>query len=169
MGDGNFWPPQNPHPLTDHHKKIGTGDYVSGPYGCAKFGANPLMGGFWANGWNITNFFYLYLFSWTHLQVSPADVFSRLMAQTTRTRARMCLLGVSLTLLPILAVKIPRKPQFLGVNRRFQAKRAKYWKFHFIVTTASISTKFCKTIETIKRSSWVVSTNLGRPPFWKKR
>ena len=25
-------------------------DYVGGPYGCAKFGANPSMGGFWANG-----------------------------------------------------------------------------------------------------------------------
>ena len=28
----------------------GTDDYVGGPYGCAEFGANPLMGGFWANG-----------------------------------------------------------------------------------------------------------------------
>jgi len=36
-----------PCPIT---KKIGTGDYVVGPYGCAKFGANPSMGGFWANG-----------------------------------------------------------------------------------------------------------------------
>jgi len=43
-----------PWPIT---KKFGTGDYVGGPYGCDKFGANPLMGGFWANGWNITNFF----------------------------------------------------------------------------------------------------------------
>ena len=31
-------------------KKFGTGDYVGGPYGCVKFGANPSMGGFWANG-----------------------------------------------------------------------------------------------------------------------
>ena len=50
----------------------------------------------------------------------------------------------------------PENPNFGGVNRRFQAKRAKYWKFHVIETTASISTKFCKTIETIKWSSWVV-------------
>ena len=49
--------------------------------------------------------------------------------------------------------EIPQKPQFWG---RFQAKRAKYWKFHVIETNASISTKFCKTIETIKYSSWVV-------------
>jgi len=26
-----------------------TGDYAIGPYGCAKFGANPPVGGFWAN------------------------------------------------------------------------------------------------------------------------
>ena len=43
----------------------------------------------------------------------------------------MCLLGVSLILLPILGVKYP-KPQFWGVNRRLQTKRAKYWKFHVI-------------------------------------
>ena len=43
-------------------------------------------------------FIYLFIpFSWTHLQVWPDDGFSRLMAQTTRTRARrVCLLGVSL-------------------------------------------------------------------------
>ena len=40
--------------------------------------------------------------------------------------------------------EIPQKPQFWGVNGRFQAKRAKYWKFHVIETTASISTKFCE-------------------------
>jgi len=34
--------------------------------------------------------------------------------------------GVSLTLLPILVVKYPENPNFWGVNRRFQAKRAKY-------------------------------------------
>jgi len=36
-----------PGPIT---KKFGTGDYVGGPYGCDKFGANPSTGGFWANG-----------------------------------------------------------------------------------------------------------------------
>ena len=43
-----FDPPQNKHPSTIT-KKFGTGDYVGGPYGCAKFGANPSMRGFWAN------------------------------------------------------------------------------------------------------------------------
>ena len=71
--------------------------------------------------------------------------------------------------------EIPPKPKFLGreYSRRFQAKRAKYWKFHVIETNASISTKFCATIETKKNSSWVVPIGAqqiqdgGRPPFKK--
>jgi len=75
-----------------------------------------LAGGFWANRWNITKLF-IYLFtytflSWTRLQVRPAYGFSRLMAQTMRTRTRMCLLGVSLMLLPNLGVKYPQNPNF---------------------------------------------------------
>ena len=67
--------------------------------------------------------FYVYLFSGTHLQVRPVDGFSCLMAQTTRPRARMCLLGVLLILLPILGVKYPKTP-FWGreLNRRFPTK-----------------------------------------------
>ena len=60
MGDGNFRPPQNKHPLTDP-KKIGTGDYVGGPYGCAKFGANPSMGGLLGK-WVKYNEIFIYLF-----------------------------------------------------------------------------------------------------------
>ena len=52
-------------------------------------------------------------------------------------------------------MKSPENPNFVGVNRRFQAKLAKYWTFHVIETTALISTKFCTTIETIKWSSLV--------------
>jgi len=48
-GRWQFSTPQNTHPLTDH-QKIGTGDYVGGPYGCTKFVAHPSMGGFGANG-----------------------------------------------------------------------------------------------------------------------
>ena len=86
----------------------------------------------------------------------------------------MCLLGVSLTLFLIYGVKCPENPNFGGVNRRFQAKlEKKYWKFHVIDTPASISTKFCTTMETIKWSSWVVPIGTqqiqdgGRPPFKK--
>ena len=80
--------------------------------------------------------------------------------------------GVSFILLPISGVKYTKNPNCGGVNRRFQAKRAKYWKFHDIETTASILAKFGVTIETIKWSSWVVPVGAqqiqdgGRPPFW---
>jgi len=45
----NFHPHRinTPQPIT---KKFATGDYIGGCYGCAKFGANPSMAGFWANG-----------------------------------------------------------------------------------------------------------------------
>ena len=128
-GRGQFSTPHRIHTPWPITKKFVASGYVGDPYGCAKFGANPPTGGFWANGWNITKiylFIYLYLFSWTHLQVRRDDGFSRLMAQTTRTRARMCLLGVSLTLLPILGVKSSENPNFWGkLLHRFQPNFAK--------------------------------------------
>ena len=59
------------------------------------------------------------------------------------------------------------KPQFRGLNRRFQAKLAKSKNVHIrpIKTTSSIPTKL----------SWVVPTHAlqnqggGRPPSWKNR
>ena len=53
------------------------------------------------------------------------------MAQTTRTRARVCLFGVWLILLPILGVKSLQNPNFWGVNKRFQAERAKILKVSY--------------------------------------
>jgi len=100
-------------------------------------------------------FIYLYLFSGTNLQVRPVDGFSRSMAQTTRTRARVCLLGFRWYCSPFWEWN-PPKPQFLGVGKRFQAKREKYWNFHIIEITLSISIKFCEMIETTKYSSRVV-------------
>ena len=173
-GRWQFSIPTDSTPLDRSPKKIVASYYVGDPYGCAKFGANPFTGGFWANGWNITKFLFIYWFiPFFHELTYRSDATTDLHAQTTRTRARMCLLGVSLTLLPILVVKYP-KNNFGGVNRRFQAKRAKYWKFYVIETNTSISTKSCTAIDTIKNSSWVVPIGAqqiqdgGRPPFWKK-
>ena len=170
-----FDPPQNPHPLTNH-QKIWYRWLRRRPLRLWQVWCKSVDGGLLGKWVKYKKIFFIYLFiplfSSTHLQVRRDDGFSRLMAQTTRTRARMCLLGVSLTLLLILGVKSPENPNFWGVNRRFQAKRAKYWNFHVMETTASISTKFCTTIETIKWSSWVVPIGAlqiqdgGRPPFW---
>ena len=68
---------------------------VGGPYGCAKFGANLLLGVL--GKWVKYNDFYLFLFFiYTFSLNSPTGQtrFSRLMAQTTRTRVRVCLLEV---------------------------------------------------------------------------
>ena len=49
-GKGQFSTPHRidiPQPIT---KIFVTGDYVGDPYGCAKLGAYPSMGGFWAHG-----------------------------------------------------------------------------------------------------------------------
>ena len=169
-----FDPPQNKHPLTDHQKNWYRWLHRR-PLRLRQIWCKSVYGGLLGKWVKYNEKFFYTFFSWTHLQVRRDDGFSRLMTQTTRTRARMCLLGVSLTLLPILGVKYPKTPNFGGVNGRFQAKRAKYWKFHIIETTASILTKFCTTIETIKWSSWVVPIGAqeikdgGRPPFWKNR
>jgi len=114
------------------------------------------MGRFWANGWKITKKIIYTFFSWTHLEVISVDGFSLLVAQTTGTPATVCLLEDSLILLPILGMKFPKNPNFGGVNRFFQANLVKYWESHIIEATASISTKFCITIETTKWSSRVV-------------
>ena len=97
-----------------------------------------------------------------------------MMAQTTWTRARMCLFGNFSHCSPFKGQK-PQKLPILGVNRRFQAKLVKSKNVHIIKTTASIPTKFCTVIKTTKCPSWVVPTHSlqiqdgGRPPSWKNR
>jgi len=45
---------------------------------------------------------------------------------------------------------------FWGMNKHFQAKRAKYSNVHTMETTAWIPTKFCTPVKTSKYVSWVV-------------
>jgi len=177
-GIGQISTPHRIHTLWPITKQFVANDYVGDSYGCATFGANPSTGSFWANGWKYkkNNFIYLFIytfFSGTNLQVRPVDGFSRSMAQTTRTRARVCLLGFRWYCSPFWEWN-PPKPQFLGVGKRFQAKREKYWNFHIIEITLSISIKFCEMIETTKYSSRIVRIRTPqqiqdgrRPPFWK--
>ena len=76
---------------------------------------------------------------------------------------------------PHLGGQKPQKPQCWGVNRRFQTKLAKSKNVHIIKTTASILTKFCTVIKTIKCPWWVVPTHAlkiqdgGQPLSWKNR
>ena len=63
-------------------QKFGTGDYVSGPYGCAKFGANMPTGalGKWVKYITIFIYWFILFYLRTNLQVRPVDGFSRLVA-----------------------------------------------------------------------------------------
>jgi len=62
--------------------------------------------------------------------------------------------GVVVDIAPHFGGEISPKPHFGGVNRRFQAKRTKYWKFHVIETTATILTKSGTTIAYRPSSSY---------------
>ena len=45
---------------------------------------------------------------------------------------------------------------FVGMNRHFQAKHAKYSNIHIMETTAWITIKFCVAVKTTKYVLWVV-------------
>ena len=96
-----FDPPQNRHPSTDH-QKICHRWLCRRPLRLCQIRCISVHGGrlgTWVK-YN-QNYFYLCPFSGTHLQVRHVDGFSRMMAQATRTRARMCLFWEFFTLLPI--------------------------------------------------------------------
>jgi len=65
--------------------------------------------------------------------------------------AKMCLLGVALILLPIVA-KLPTKPYFGGMNRYFPGKHTKYSNFRISKSTQWIRTKFSQIIKSSKYS-----------------
>jgi len=146
VGDGNFQPPQNPHPLNDHQKVCYRWLSAAGsPYSSAKFSVNPSIGGFWANVWNMTKFFICLLttFLWelTYRSDLSKDFHSWWLKQ--HGLAHGCAFwGFCWYCSPFWG-KIPQKNNFWGVNGHFQAKLAKSWKFCIIEATASISTKFC--------------------------
>jgi len=60
--------------------------------------------------------------------------------------------GIRIQKLSIFPHFYPQNRPNMGVNRRFQAKRAKYSNFCIIETTNVIAAKFCTVITTIKFS-----------------
>jgi len=104
------------------------------------------------------NYIHIYytLLSGTRRQVRRVNGVSCMIAQTTRTCARMCLLGL-VDMTPHLGGQIPlQNPNFAGVNRHFQAKLAKSKNMHIIKTLTPIPTKFYKAIKTTECPPWVV-------------
>jgi len=169
MRDGNFRPPpQNAHPLTDH-RKIWYRWLCRRPLRlcqirCKSVDAHDL--GKWVK---YNDFLYIPFFINSPTGKTRWLIFTLGGSNDADSRKDVTF-GGFVDIAPHFGGEIHQKPQFW----RLQAKRAKYWKFHVIKTTASISTKFCTTIETIRWSSWVVTIGAqqiqdgGQPPFWKK-
>ena len=140
------------------------------PYGLAKFGANPSTGGFWVNGWVITKIYlFIYLlipFYELTYRSDPSTAFHAWWLKKRGIAQGLPFGEFRWYCSPFWGWNTPT-PNFWGVNRRFQAKRAKYRKFHIIETTALISTNFCTKIETTNCSSPVVPISHPTNPIWR--
>ena len=102
------------------------------------------------------NYFYLCpFFGNSPTGQTPRRIFTHDGSNDTDSRKDVPFSGI-FHIAPHLGGYKPQKPQFWGVNRRFQAKLAKSKNVHIIKTTASIPTKFCTGIKTTKCPSWVV-------------
>ena len=112
------------------------------------------------------------LFLGTHLQVRPVDGFLRMITETTRTRARMCLLWFCSHCSPFRGSKPPKK-QFRGVNRCFQAKLAKSKNVNIIKTNQILHSYKDRQMPVVGGfdTHWhaLQIQDGGRPPSWKYR
>jgi len=114
MGKGNLRPPQNRHPSTDHQKNCHRW-LRRRPLRLCQIRCISVHGGLLGRWVKYNqNYFYLYPFflELTYRSDPPVNEFSRMMAQTTRTRESMCLFGDFFTLLPIYGVNPPPKKNF---------------------------------------------------------
>jgi len=169
-----FDPPQNRNPSTDHQNICHRWLRRRPLRVCQIRYISVHGGGFWAYGWNITKIIFICA---PFFGNSPTDqtrrrIFTHDGSNDAVSRHDMPFWGF-FHIAPHLRSQPPKK-QFLGVNRRFQAKLAKSKNVHIIKTTAPIPTKFCTVINTTKCLSWVVPTHAlqiqdgGRPQSWKK-
>ena len=156
VGDGNFRTSQNPT-LNRSPKNLLQVITLAAPMSVPHL-VQTRPWGLLGNEWNITIFYLYFFFGNSPTRQTRRRIFT-LGGSNDADSRKGVLFGVWFILLAILEMKSSKTPNFFGgggENRRFQAKQPKYWKFHTVNTTASISTKFCKKIETTKLSSWVV-------------
>jgi len=115
-------PTESKETSLDRSPIIIASDYVGDPQGCAKFGANPSTGGGLLGEWIKYNKKFIYSFIPFFRNSTSGQSHRRFFTLDGSNDAdsrKGCHLGVSLG-------EIPPKPNFLAVNGRFQAKRAKY-------------------------------------------
>ena len=159
MGKGNIRPLQNRHPSTDHQKNCHM--WLSRqPLQLCHIRCISVPGGLLGTWVKYNrNYFYLCPF----LRISPTGqtprrVFTHDGSNDAVLRKYVPFWGI-FNIVPHLRYQNPKKKQYWGMKRRFQAKLAKSKKVHIIKTTASILTKFCTVIKTTKCLSWVVHTH----------
>jgi len=90
-------------------------------------------GGFWANGWNITNLSFI---------SNPSTYFHAWWLKRRRIAQRWAFGGFVDISSQFCGWNFPKKKNnFESLTRLFQAKLAKYWEFHIVETAAPISTE----------------------------
>ena len=119
-------PPQNRHPSTDHqkicHRWLRRQPLRLCQIRCIFVHVGLL--GTWA---------YLCPFLGTHLQVRQVDEFSHMMAQTTRTRARMCLFGNFTNCSPFRGLKTPiLEREYAFWSQTCEIEKRAYYQNHCI-------------------------------------
>ena len=119
-------------PTGSHTERFVASDYVGDPYGCVKFGANPSTGASrqMSKITKITKilFIYLYFKKSTNKPIGQTRrrIFTLDGSNDADWRKNVPFGGFVDIAPPHFGGEISRKPQFWGVSRRFQAKRAKY-------------------------------------------
>jgi len=144
VGDGNFRTSQNPT-LNRSPKNLLQVITLAAPMSVPHL-VQTRPWGLLGNEWNITIFYLYFFFGNSPTRQTRRRIFT-LGGSNDADSRKGVLFGVWFILLAILEMKSSKTPNFFwggGENRRFQAKQPKYWKFHTVNTTASISTKFCK-------------------------
>ena len=108
-----FDPPQNKHPLTDH-QKIWYWWLRRRPLRLRQIWCISVDGGFWANGWNITNFFLFIPFFYQLTYRSDATTDFHAWWLKRRGLAQGCAFWGFVDIAPHVGGEIPPKPQFWG-------------------------------------------------------
>ena len=132
-------------------KKFSTVDYAREGTLYTKFDTYPPTGGFWANGWNITNIiFYLYLvFSGTRTGQTRGWIFTRDSSKDVKSRKNVPFGGLNDVPLNF-GDKTHQKNQILGAWTT-KISNPYNWK-----TTDPTMTKFLQGVRTTSVPSWVV-------------
>jgi len=157
MGIGKFQPPTKSIPLNQSTKKFGTVNYVREGTHYAKFGTNPPTQGFWANGWNITNYFYLYLFfSGTRTAQTRGWIFTRDSSKDVKSRKDVPFGGLNDVPLNFRG-KLP-KTEIMGAWIGLSSLTTKISNPYNLKPTNPIITKFLQGVglRTTSVPSWVV-------------